>query len=571
MPVSGLPIQEIFLITLESDATPWRTILIGGMRTGGASRKIGNTTCTSNSNCPSGQTCLGTCSNSNASCTSSSDCPTSGQTCQGKCSTCNSASCSITSSQSCDPTNNHCPSGEFCLPNCVNTPLLDSSNTSNGLGYSSYFALDITDSLANPDDPVNHPPVLLWEFSNDNLGYATTGPAVVRVGNSTKNGNWFVVFGSGPTGPIERADTQFLGRSDQNLKFFILDLKTGALKETIDTSIPNAFAGSMFNSTIDVDPPAFHPAPVSPYQDDAIYVGYTRKASDNTWTDGGVGRIQTFDSTNPSVTPWAWSNLIGGIGPVTSAVTRLENIKQNPPALWLYFGTGRYFYEIQNNADDGSGRPQLSGSSYGFELFGIKDPCFTSPATFETTLCPSSTTVSSGSLTDRTSLSSCTSNTDCPEPAAGWYINLDTSNNYSYCGQYTTNNCTGGGTCAQNPIPTQGYYAERVITDTMATTSGLVFFTTYKPYSDECGLGGKSFIWATRYNTGSAPNSSLLKGVALLQVSTGSIEQKQLSNAFTGAGGRKSVAMEGVPPTAQGLSLLSAPPPVKKVMHIRER
>jgi type IV pilus assembly protein PilY1 len=98
----------------------------------------------------------------------------------------------------------------------------------------------------------------------------------------------------------------------------------------------------------------------------------------------------------------------------------------------------------------------------------------------------------------------------------------------------------------------------------------MVFFTTYKPYSDECGLGGKSFIWALRYNTGGALGA-LLKGVALLQVSTGSIEQLNLSSAFTQAGGRKSAALEGVPPTAQGLSLVTTPPPVKKVIHMRER
>jgi hypothetical protein len=29
--------------------------------------------------------------------------------------------------------------------------------------------------------------------------------------------------------------------------------------------------------------------------------------------------------------------------------------------------------------------------------------------------------------------------------------------------------------------------------------------------------------------------------------------------------------LEGVPPTAQGLSLLSQPPPVKRIMHMMER
>jgi len=54
-------------------------------------------------------------------------------------------------------------------------------------------------------------------------------------------------------------------------------------------------------------------------------------------------------------------------------------------------------------------------------------------------------------------------------------------------------------------------------------------------------------------------------------VSTGSIEQLDLSTAFTEAGGRKSASLEGVPPTAQGLSIIGTPPPVKRVIHIKER
>ena len=72
-------------------------------------------------------------------------------------------------------------------------------------------------------------------------------------------------------------------------------------------------------------------------------------------------------------------------------------------------------------------------------------------------------------------------------------------------------------------------------------------------------------MWAVRYNTG---GSCALKGKALLQVSTGSIEEMNLADAFTN---RKSAPMEGVPPTAQGLSLLTTPPPVKRIQHIKER
>ncbi|MEK6779934.1 MAG: pilus assembly protein PilY, partial [Candidatus Deferrimicrobiota bacterium] len=90
---------------------------------------------------------------------------------------------------------NTCTAGQ----DCVKTPATDK-------GFSSYFALDVT----NPTTPS-----LLWEFTDTNLGFTTTGPAVVRIDalnslTSTRdrslNGEWYVVFGSGPTGPIDNTN-----------------------------------------------------------------------------------------------------------------------------------------------------------------------------------------------------------------------------------------------------------------------------------------------------------------------------------------------------------------------------
>ena len=114
------------------------------------------------------------------------------------------------------------------------------------------------------------------------------------------------------------------------------------------------------------------------------------------------------------------------------------------------------------------------------------------------------------------------------------------------------------------------FRTERVITDPLTTTSGLVFFTTLKPYDDICTSGGKTAIWGVKYDTGGG-GGSLLKGKALIQVSTGSIEQMDMATAFTEKGGRRTIAMEGVPPTAQGLSLISSPAAVNRILHIRER
>jgi type IV pilus assembly protein PilY1 len=435
---------------------------------------------------------------------------------------------------------NTCATGS----DCVRTPATDK-------GFSSYFALDVTDPTA---------PSLMWEFTNANLGFTTTGPAVVRINavntstltrDRSLNGEWYVVVGSGPTGPIDNTNNQFLGRSNQNLRFFVLDLRTGAVVQTIDTGIGYAFAGSMINSVADFN---------LDYQDDAIYVGYVKRegsSSPYTWTDGGMGRIQTKNITPSDSGGWVFSQVVDGVGPVTSSVARLQN--RNYSTNWLFFGTGRYFFESPPSGTDTT--PVIDDPTGQRRLFGLKDPCFTSNNTINPS-CTDSVTFSTSDPTFPNVTDIANVPTESVANSAGfkgWFINMDLSGNYSY-----------------DNTAARLFRSERVITDPLATTSGVVFFTTYKPYGDECALGGKSFLWALRYNTGGAPSQAVMKGKALVQVSTASVEQLDLSTAFQGAndlhkGGRRTGAIEGVPPTSQGLSLLSQPPPVKRIMHVIER
>lgn len=433
----------------------------------------------------------------------------------------------------CRGTNVSCPdvSGDGSK-DCVNTPVDIGGNS---VGYSSYFALDITD----PEDPV-----LLWEFSHPELGFTTTGPAIVRIAarnndgsvNNNKNGRWYVIFGSGPTGPIDKSVMQFMGRSDQNLRFFILDLKTGTLLRTIDTGIPYAFAGSMIGATEDLD---------SNYQDDIVYIGYVKRSSSTpyAWTNGGIGRIMTKEELDPS--QWQWRVLMDNIGPVTSAIETLQNpnscdTKKGSETIkgcvWLFFGSGRYYFATESGVDDQSSQRQI---------FGIKEPCIRRTGQYVKIDSTCTQTYSPSDLVNVTNINNVPSDTTANSNSFnGWLINLDLSSS--------------------------NYGAERVITDPLASTIGVVFFTTTQPYTDPCSVGGKSYIWAVKYNTGGAPGG-LLKGTALLQVSTAAIEQIDLSRAFTGAGGRKSYSLEGVPPVQQGLSIMTSPKPQKRIIHMRER
>ncbi|WP_461833919.1 pilus assembly protein, partial [Desulfothermus sp.] len=95
--------------------------------------------------------------------------------------------------------------------NCVNPPLDTCPSpatynpaTNSCIGLSSYFALDITNSTS---------PKFLWEFTDPELGFTYSGPALIK-----KDGNYYVMFASGPT--------NYNGESDQDLKLFVLQLNS---------------------------------------------------------------------------------------------------------------------------------------------------------------------------------------------------------------------------------------------------------------------------------------------------------------------------------------------------------
>jgi type IV pilus assembly protein PilY1 len=381
---------------------------------------------------------------------------------------------------------------ESCPPgnDCVAIP-------ASGGGYSSYFALDVTDPAA---------PALLWEFSDPGLGYATSGPAIVKSG-----GKWFAVFGSGPTGPIDPGQ-QFLGRSNQNLKFFVVELRAGAPSSGgatgIDTRIARAFAGTMTGASIDTD--RWNPGSPSFYSDDAVYLGYTKDGS-----DGGVIRILTKDSAK--VGDWSWNYVVQGAGPVTSGIARIQDRKNHQ--LWLYFGTGRYFF----NVDDPSGARAL---------YGVKDPCYH---------------YSSAGVVSRPDAldPSCSLTAGVGKPGDilntsrdGWRIDLD----------------AGSDSVA----------AERVTSTPVATTAGAVFFTTFQPSRDAC-LPGTSYLRQAFYNSGAAPASPLLRGKGLLRTSSGHLSDRALAAT---AGG-----VPAVPGRAGSVKIVSnnGLRPVNRIIHIQER
>ena len=350
-----------------------------------------------------------------------------------------------------------CKAATTCgTSDCVQSPIT-------GAGLSSYFAIDVTDA-SNP--------VLLWEFSDENLGFSTSGPAIVKLGRSSTNGKWFAVFASGPTGTVDTAYHQFLGRSDQTLKLFVLDLKTGQPytfaggKKYYDTGIANAFGGSLYNSFIDLQKGEPTAIDQGNYQDDAFYLGYTSKClgteptgtpcTTGTWTNGGVLRILTKENTDP--TQWSVTSFVKNVGPVTTAVTKLQDRGAHPatavraaqpnPYLILYFGTGRFYYKRGAELDD---------PSNGRTLYAVSDPCYQQDHAGQ----PSHASFTASCAADNGTIL--------------WQKTLDAG--------------------------------ERVITDPVATFSGNVFFTTFAPSADACTMGGYTYLWAIDYVGGGAATS----------------------------------------------------------------
>jgi type IV pilus assembly protein PilY1 len=81
-------------------------------------------------------------------------------------------------------------------------------------GGQGYYALDIT-------DPTN--PVMLWEFTDTNLGLSYGNPVITK----RKDGTWVVVFGSGYNNTA----------GDGNGHLFVVDAATGAKKLDICTDV----------------------------------------------------------------------------------------------------------------------------------------------------------------------------------------------------------------------------------------------------------------------------------------------------------------------------------------------
>ncbi|MDQ7031261.1 MAG: PilC/PilY family type IV pilus protein, partial [Desulfonauticus sp.] len=378
------------------------------------------------------------------------------------------------------------------------------NNDNNCIGRSSYFALDIT-------DPTH--PEFLWEFTNSDLGFTYSGPGVIKA----VDGNYYVVFGSGPTS----YSAQFDNNSNNSLKIFILDLFTGTLKRTIDTNITKAFSGKIFSSGYDFNNNGYT---------DFLIFGYTRQDGANTNYKGGLiflagdgsstSQLYPLDSTkDPS--RWKAINItqLGTDIPPVTATTVVGNCFNRK---YLYLGTGRWF----RKDDDWEVNQNL--------LFGIP-------------LQPDTITANKWDYSNYNYITIKTNTADVTEVSnvenvcldntqrgiRGWYLKLDPANDL--------------------------YLKEKAISNPTVTDKNVVIFPTIFPSNDPCKFGGQTRIWALNCATGapidddSCPNFKIREDDLnyFIQLSGGDIRHVN-RRSFTEKNGRATPKLSGIAPEGGG-------------------
>ena len=353
---------------------------------------------------------------------------------------------------------------------------------------SAYYCLDVTNPEASPK--------LLWRFTDDELGFTTGVPTIVRedidTNKENSNESWYAVFGSGPSnyrgGRVVDSDTTntkftksgvvsgLSGMATTNAYIYAIDLKTGlpvstwtahstsGRKGVIKLSETSALTANMTAADLPLD-----------FRYDMIYAGSTFCASgcaadgSGTWS-GNMYRIKTNLSTDPGT--WALSTLYSPLRPITAKPSAGLDTRGN---VWVYFGTGRYLH-----IDD-----RFDSAIQSF--YGVKDPCYYSGCT---------TTVSAANLLDATNLNVLTNGNLYPSLAAGTMPGQTMAiNDFRTLSNFMKD--TGEGwhltLDAQERITVNGF-----------VVGGIAGFGSYTPTNDVCEFEGSSKQYFPYYLTGTA-------------------------------------------------------------------
>jgi len=348
---------------------------------------------------------------------------------------------------------------------CVSPPSDTVDNSSVSGGFSSYYALDVT-------DPLN--PKYLWNFTDKYLGFAYSGPAVIKRPNGL-----YIMFLSGMKD--YDGEVAYVG---SNAKVYVLALDSNNLSITstysysvgdIDNNLKKdqVYGNRLFTDGVDLDNDGYT---------DALFFAFSYLQAGD-WTSN-LYVARTDDSSFPTNGNFLDRVVSSLHGAVTASIVNMPCFNMD----YIYFGTGRWFYK----QDDSAGRTN--------KLYGINISCLRDDS------CNNfSNLVNNNDI--------CSELEDSTKKPAAWEIGLNT--------EQTIDNITFG--------------KERIISDAgKMEWANTILFTSMQPSTNPCSYGGRSRGWGLNCATGksiwddSCPgfivdNSSVTCGY--LQTSTTAINQ----------------------------------------------
>ncbi|MEA2084912.1 MAG: hypothetical protein U9O82_11900 [Thermodesulfobacteriota bacterium] len=382
-----------------------------------------------------------------------------------------------------------------------------------------------------------------WQDTEVDLGYTTAIPTMVVMNKGDDADDydtnaddgyyykWYLVFGNGPRGA-----NGLDGQSDQTprisilpLSWLISDPTAGDTRTAfrLPSAMPSAGGDWPEGGTFVLDDSGngFVSDPItvdfylkSDYMSDAVYFG-TIEGSPASWSGRMYRLVTRYEEDNVQLvtTPSQWYGLIDPVfdyysnfegdadpeNPVTlldaaQPITASPTVGTDGNNFWVYFGTGRFF-----NADDKSDSSQQT-------YYGIKEPMDSNKDftwdTVENEDSGADTTVYGFTPGDQGLL------------RVDQILVQNNTANLS-CIDDETSACLPGGVTTLSKLVTyiggtDGWY-KNFLSDRernlgqAALLGGLLTFTTYQPYQDLCQSEGLAFLYGVYYLTGTAWNKSI--------------------------------------------------------------
>ena len=338
-------------------------------------------------------------------------------------------------------------------------------------GGTGLFALDITDPTNFSES--NAANLVLWEFTDANLGYTFSQPSLVRL----NNGKWAAVFGNG------------YNPANGHAILYLIDAKSGGntsatpagLKIVLDTNSTNvASLGTSAN------PNGLSTPLMIDLNSDGI--------ADYAYAGDLFGNLWRFNLSSSDSSTWSVTRIFtatDGASPTANA----QSITSKPLAvrhpnggLVILFGTGRYL-----GATDTSTTAKQT-------FYGIWDQ---DPSVAPTTPLPTRAKLQQQTITT------------LANPINGQTFRISSATDVCWNGDTCTD--SGGNTVSGQSL---GWYidlpglsatapAERVTSDPLLVGQNVVF-TSIGPSSDPCEFGGVSWLNVIDATTGKRPSESFV-------------------------------------------------------------